>query len=413
MMENPYEKCPAFETAHFLLRLVRLEDTEDLLKCYSDPKAQALFNADHCTSDFCYKTADELSACIELWLKAYEKHEFIRWAIVDKALGKAVGTIEMFGRVGVYQSPLGVLRLDICSEYEHTEFLDELMTLCVQEFFPLFDVDQILHKAVPAAVDRIQVLKKLGFQPQELPDRPHAWVLQKGVAMKNQLERIAASYDKGIEVNLYDHLPDKIINHPDYKLFKEITESAGPKTGGDSGFADIRTYLAPAAGMKFIDLGCSANLIINGYDAWPSLYHGVDISRKTIELLKKFTEKRALTVGVLVCGSIHETPFEDSCFDIGACIGVLEYYKKDFVEMALKEMHRIMKPGGKLAVDIPNITSPACRGMMLLEANAGRPDLFDLLPLDFESLVGRYFEIDKVAKADEWPMFKYFLKSKN
>ena len=54
MMENPYEKCPAFETAHFLLRLVRLEDTEDLLKCYSDPNAQALFNADHCTSDFCY-----------------------------------------------------------------------------------------------------------------------------------------------------------------------------------------------------------------------------------------------------------------------------------------------------------------------------------------------------------------------
>ena len=124
-------------------------------------------------------TMDEMSGCIAAWIQAYEKEEYIRFAIVDRSMGKAVGTIEMFGRVGVYQSPLGVLRLDICTEYERMAFLEELLTLCVKEFFPLFGVDQILHKAIPAATDRIQVLKRLGFQPCELPERPHSWALNK------------------------------------------------------------------------------------------------------------------------------------------------------------------------------------------------------------------------------------------
>jgi hypothetical protein len=178
-MVNPYEKCPVYETKNFILRLVQLEDTEDLLTCYSDPKAQELFNADRCTSDFRYNTTDEMSACIAAWIRAYEKEEFVRFAIVDKALNRAVGTIEMFGMVGVYKSPLGVLRLDICSQYESVEFLSELLTRCVTEFFPLFGVDQIIHKAIPAASERIQVLSKLGFQLCELPERPHAWVLNR------------------------------------------------------------------------------------------------------------------------------------------------------------------------------------------------------------------------------------------
>lgn len=178
-MDNPYVKCPVLETEHFILRLVRMDDAQDLLACYSDPKAQALFNADNCNSDFCWYTIEELSYYIAFWLKAYEKEEFIRFTIVDKALGKAVGTIEMFGMVGVYQSPLGVLRLDICSEYERFEFLDELLSLCVREFFPLFGVDEIRHKAIPAAADRIQVLQKLGFHPCALHDHHYAWVLHK------------------------------------------------------------------------------------------------------------------------------------------------------------------------------------------------------------------------------------------
>jgi len=174
-MRSPYKECPVFETEHFILRLVRPEDAEDLLACYADPKAQAFFNADRCTSDFCFTTAAEMEPCIAAWIRAYENEEFIRFAIVAKSLGKAVGTIEMFGMVGAYKSPMGVLRLDICSEYERPPFLGELLTLCLREFFPLFGVDQITHKAIPSAVHRIEALSKLGFAPLELPGRAHSW----------------------------------------------------------------------------------------------------------------------------------------------------------------------------------------------------------------------------------------------
>ena len=36
---NVYEKCPVLESENFLLRKVCLEDSDDLLKVYSDEKA--------------------------------------------------------------------------------------------------------------------------------------------------------------------------------------------------------------------------------------------------------------------------------------------------------------------------------------------------------------------------------------
>jgi hypothetical protein len=49
-----------------------------------------------------------------------------------------------------------------------------------------------------------------------------------------------------------------------------------------------------------------------------------EITNKTIQLPNEFTTRKKLPVGALYCGSIHETPFEDYYFDIGACIGVIE-----------------------------------------------------------------------------------------
>jgi hypothetical protein len=170
-MPNPYTSCPTFDTEHFHLRLVRQSDAADLLKCYRDPKAQALFNDDNCNTNFQFTSENYLEDYIKSWIEAYENHHFVRFAIVDKSTNKAVGTIEMFEK--------GVLRVDICSEYEQPKYLDPLFTLCVREFFPLFNAKQMLHKAVPAATHRIEILQKLGFKPVDIPDRPHAFILNK------------------------------------------------------------------------------------------------------------------------------------------------------------------------------------------------------------------------------------------
>jgi SAM-dependent methyltransferase len=233
--------------------------------------------------------------------------------------------------------------------------------------------------------------------------------------VKDRLRLIAESYDRGIEygrrgISLYDDLPEAVTNHPDYIAYKKITESCVPSDCGDSGHREIREFLSPALNMRFIDLGCCLNLMLNGYDKWPSIYYGVDISGETIGLLNEFCVRNNLSVGALVCGSVHETPFDTSFFDIGACIGVLEYYERDFVEKILLEAHRILRPGGKFVLDIPNILSPACRGMMMLEEHAGRPDRFDMPPAGFEKMLRSFFRTEKAEKDKDMPMFKYFLR---
>jgi SAM-dependent methyltransferase len=213
---------------------------------------------------------------------------------------------------------------------------------------------------------------------------------------ENQLELIAKSYDRHFieyEKNgslSYDNLPDYITNSPNYKYWKNESES----NWQDNRRIELKDYLAPAKNMNFIQLGCSMNLKTKGYYKWPSVYYGVDISNETIQTLRWFVSENNISIGSLYCGSVHETPFAESYFDIGECIGVLEYYEKDFVLKAIKEFYRLLKPGGKFVLDIPNIESPSGQMMMSIEECMGRPDKFDMLPGEFEDMIKDYFEIE-------------------
>lgn len=228
--------------------------------------------------------------------------------------------------------------------------------------------------------------------------------------MESQLELVAKSYDKAIEfgrkdIDLYKELPEHIKNDPGYSIFEKLIIEGGTS---DSGRKEIRDYLSPNTNMKFIDLGCCLNFMFRGYDKWPSTYYGVDISSKTIQLLDEFVTEKKFTIGSLYCGSIHETPFDANYFDIGACIGVLEYFEKDFVVKAIIEAHRIIKSDGKFILDIPDIGSPECRITMIIEEHLGRPDKFDMSSQEFENMLQNYFEIEKKEKVG--PMIQYFLR---
>ncbi len=233
--------------------------------------------------------------------------------------------------------------------------------------------------------------------------------------MNSQLDAVAKSYDrdidlgrKGIGPDPYgDGLPEYIKNDPDYAAFQKARAEG---LDSDSARTEIRDYLSPGSSMNFVDLGCCLNLMFKGYAEWPSTYHGVDISSETIKLLKEFSAHHNLNVGALTCGSIHETPFEDHYFDLGACIGVLEYFDRNFVSKALAEAHRIMKPGGRLVLDIPDNGGRMRRIMNLIETSMGRPDQFDLSPQEFEEMLLGYFEVEKTETIDGVAMIQYFLR---
>ncbi len=174
--KSPYDECPVYTSDHFRLRLVEEGDAADLLRCYSDESAVRLMNADNCTSDFHYRTIEEMVACIRDWLGAYGQRSYVRFSVIDTQDAKAVGTIEMYSGTGDASITIkggGILRLDLCSAYEAQDYIRELLGLSIENFYDAFGVQQILTKAIPVAAERVAALCACGFTPLERNVRGH------------------------------------------------------------------------------------------------------------------------------------------------------------------------------------------------------------------------------------------------
>ncbi len=151
-----YEKCPTYETDSFVLRLVRMEDAEDLLDCYGDKLAVERMNADFCTSNFYFTTLDEMRDCLQFWLNEYQNGAYVRFALIYKLSNKVVGTVEIFGE------KYGVLRIDLASEYEQNSFIEEITALAVSDFIYDFHIEKLVVKAEHTP-ERLDIFKKYAF----------------------------------------------------------------------------------------------------------------------------------------------------------------------------------------------------------------------------------------------------------
>lgn len=162
---NIYENLLTFESANFLLRGVTMADAEDLLKVYSDEKAVPYFNGDNCHGDdFHYTTLERMKEAIGFWLFSYDNGYFVRWAIVCKQTGEAIGTIELFHRedeVEDYDN-CGLLRLDLRSDFEKNDIITEILTVVSRLTFDLFG-DKVVTKVKANATERLAAVKQLGF----------------------------------------------------------------------------------------------------------------------------------------------------------------------------------------------------------------------------------------------------------
>lgn len=165
-MTNPYEKCPVFENENYLLRLIEPTDVKDLLLVYSDEKSVPLFNGDNCNGDdFHYTTLKRMQSAVDFWLQAYTEGWFIRWVIIDKENGHAIGTIELFNRqADDYFTNCGLLRLDLRSDYEQADCIHEILSLIVPPAYDLFNCQMVATKVPPFAAERIAAVEKFGFQ---------------------------------------------------------------------------------------------------------------------------------------------------------------------------------------------------------------------------------------------------------
>ena len=176
---NIYSACPTLESENFIVRLLRDEDCGDLLKVYSDKNALPFFNSDNCNGDnFYYATKERMSEAIGFWKTAYENGWFARLSIVDKSVSGVIGTVELCLRVSVDDfNNMGVLRVDVRSDYEREDSLYELFSLVTPRLEKLLGCKGVLTKAPIYAVERIKAVQKAGFSKSE-----HMLIGQNGYA---------------------------------------------------------------------------------------------------------------------------------------------------------------------------------------------------------------------------------------
>lgn len=165
-MQDVYKECPRFEDDTYMLRIVRIDDVDDLLNVYADKKAVPFFNSDNCYGDdFYYTTKERMMEAINYWLFEYRRKGFVRWTILSKRTKEAIGTVEIFHRDGDdYFTNCGLLRLDLRSDFEKTNVIEKIVTLLIKSVYTLFQCDKIATKAIVKADERIKALRSLGFK---------------------------------------------------------------------------------------------------------------------------------------------------------------------------------------------------------------------------------------------------------
>lgn len=120
----------------------------------------------------------------------------------------------------------------------------------------------------------------------------------------------------------------------------------------ESELAFLLPHLRP--GMELLDCGCGPGSITVGLAAAVApggRVVGLDIEEKQLEIARAFASERGVTNLSLQQGSIYELPFADARFDAAVAHFVVEHVADPL--RALKEVRRVLRPGGVAAIKDP------------------------------------------------------------
>jgi demethylmenaquinone methyltransferase/2-methoxy-6-polyprenyl-1,4-benzoquinol methylase len=87
---------------------------------------------------------------------------------------------------------------------------------------------------------------------------------------------------------------------------------------------------------------------------------GVDISQGMLKQSRRALQKHSINAK-LVCGDATRLPFRDGMFEGVVASFLLDLFQKEMIPGALREMHRVLAPGGRIVVASLQFSNPVLK----------------------------------------------------
>lgn len=125
------------------------------------------------------------------------------------------------------------------------------------------------------------------------------------------------------------------------------------KTFNPPRFAFFDRFLPAWHGKTVLDVGCGGGLSCEFLAARGAVVSGIDLSSKSIAIAQAHAQQQGYTIDYRQ-GRAEQLPYGDARFDAVVCVDVLEHVRN--LEQTLREIHRVLKPGGWFFFDTLNRT---------------------------------------------------------
>lgn len=165
--------------------------------------------------------------------------------------------------------------------------------------------------------------------------------MESGASVEREVERPMGTADRAGEYESrgdYHRAPD-----PSWRYYPVYVEK----------MARVRAYLEQPelASARMLDVGCGEGLLVEEYRNKGRDIQGLDLHYSSSYVTR---------------GDITDMPWEAGSFDVVLALDVIEHLGYATQSLAFAEMSRVLKPGGRALVSLPNLAHFASRWTFLL-----------------------------------------------
>lgn len=128
----------------------------------------------------------------------------------------------------------------------------------------------------------------------------------------------------------------------------------------------------PKKNQHCLDIGCGVGFLLYPWRDWNAFFHGQEISTVARDVLVSRGPQlnSKLFKGVRLAAA-HQLDYEPASFDLAIATGVSCYYPREYWEMVLAGVKKLLKPGGFFLFDTLEEDRPLAENWSILEMYLG------------------------------------------